>query len=395
MSALLHGLIEITRGSFPCGGNVQETEEEESVPVTLQLCQWKIPQKRKDSTQILMKTPFKKYDYSKPIKKRIRLLDTFDPRPMEFRGTASERLPLLLDSLRGQQLCVSLLFDPKCARSLTNEPTAVSDYQLPSVSELKKTIIEFKKALQVSDAQIREIERDTRDQRHSSLWYSVRRCRLTASQFGRVYSRKASTSPDKPVLELIQCRSLSTPAIRYGIETEPLAIMEYVKYQKAHGHDDLTVTPSGFYISFSHPFLGASPDGSVDDPLNIDKPFGFLEVKCPYSVRDLNPVDACSTSGFCCVCEPGTSLLRLKRNHSYFAQVQGQMAIGGRPWCDFVVYTNKGISIERIEFDRRHWEEELLPKLQSFYDNCLAPELVSPVHALGIPIRDLSESDNI
>ena len=91
VSALLHGLIEITPGSFPCGGNVQETEEEESVPVTSQLCQWKIPQKRKDSTQILMKTPFKKYDYSKQIKKRIRLLDTFDPRPMEFRGTASER----------------------------------------------------------------------------------------------------------------------------------------------------------------------------------------------------------------------------------------------------------------------------------------------------------------
>ena len=24
-----------------------------------------------------------------------------------------------------------------------------------------------------------------------------------------------------------------------------------------------------------------------------------------------------------------------------------------------------------------------------FYDNCLAPEIVSPVHALGLPIRNL------
>ena len=31
----------------------------------------------------------------------------------------------------------------------------------------------------------------------------------------------------------------------------------------------------------------------------------------------------------------------------------------------------------------------LLPKLSEFYDNCLAPEIVSPVHALGLPIRNL------
>jgi len=50
----------------------------------------------------------------------------------------------------------------------------------------------------------------------------------------------------------------------------------------------------------------------------------------------------------------------------YFAQVQGQMGIGGRKWCDFVVYTNKGISIERIHFDASFWKE-LRSKLLDFY----------------------------
>ena len=74
----------------------------------------------------------------------------------------------------------------------------------------------------------------------------------------------------------------------------------------------------------------------------------------------------------------------------YYAQVQGQMAIGDRPWCDFVVYTTKGIHVQRIPFDRRYWEKVLLSKLIKFYDNCLGPEIVSPVHVLGLPIRNLS-----
>ena len=55
--------------------------------------------------------------------------------------------------------------------------------------------------------------------------------------------------------------------------------------------------------------------------------------------------------------------LKLKKAHKYFAQIQGQMAIGERPWCDLVVYTFKGISVERINFDNDFWMLKLLPKL--------------------------------
>ena len=119
-----------------------------------------------------------------------------------------------------------------------------------------------------------------------------------------------------------------------------------------------------------------------------DQPFGFLEVKCPYTCRDLLPEEGCSISGFCCAYDPATSTLKLKRSHAYFAQVQGQMAIGGRMWCDFVIFTRKGVDIQRIMFDKGYWTEQLLPKLE---DNCFAPELVSPIHALGLPMRDLSK----
>ena len=64
------------------------------------------------------------------------------------------------------------------------------------------------------------------------------------------------------------------------------------------------------------------------------------------------------------------------------------MAIGERPWCDFVIFTKKGIS---VVFDEEYWKNTLLPKLEAFFDNCLGPEIVSPMHALGLPMHDLSK----
>ena len=90
------------------------------------------------------------------------------------------------------------------------------------------------------------------------------------------------------------------------------------------------------------------------------------------------------------ICGKNTNMLLRCKDRRPLAQVQGQKAIGERLWCNFVVFTNRGISIERINYDPNYWTNELLPKLESFFDNCLAPE-VSPVHALGLPIRDLSK----
>ena len=178
-------------------------------------------------------------------------------------------------------------------------------------------------------------------------------------------------------------------AIQYGIDNEQLALEKYVSHQNTHGHPDLTVSASGFIIDTSHPFLGASPDGAVYDPVDRQKPFGFLEIKCPYSVRNQTPVEACSSPGFYCTVDTTSGCLHLKESNLYYAQVQGQMGVGGRPWCDSVVYTKKGISVERIPFNETYWNNKLLPKLVQFYDNCVLPEIVSPVHALGLPVRDL------
>ena len=104
------------------------------------------------------------------------------------------------------------------------------------------------------------------------------------------------------------------------------------------------------------------------------------------------PEMACSSKAFCSSLETTTdgAVVNLKTRHAYYSQVQGQMAITGRKWCDFVIYTLKNLSVERIYFDQAFWDGELLPKLTDFYEDCVGPEIVSPMHSIGLPVRNLN-----
>ena len=68
----------------------------------------------------------------------------------------------------------------------------------------------------------------------------------------------------------------------------------------------------------------------------VEHRYGLLEVKGPYKTKTEKKTVplACQDYGKCCcaVTDGGT---QLKKQHAYFYQVQGQMAICHLPWCDF------------------------------------------------------------
>ena len=66
---------------------------------------------------------------------------------------------------------------------------------------------------------------------------------------------------------------------------------------------------------------------------------------------------------------------KLKRQHNYYDQVQGQMAITGVHWCDFFCYTKRGMSIERIFYDENHWDI-VCDKLCGYYLEHFLPRAV-------------------
>ena len=228
------------------------------------------------------------------------------------------------------------------------------------------------------------VEQNTRLQADDSLWHQQRRLRLTASNFGRVAKRRSTTPVGNLVKSLLYGKSFSTEATRWGSTHEADAKKQYLEHLKLQGHTGAEVEDSGLIISSSDPCLACSPDGLV----NISGSTGILEIKCPHKLAKdgFIPVEAARTSSsFFCKLAKDTLKPELKRSHNYFFQVQGTMAITNRSWCDFVVWTPHGFSVERIAFDNNFWEEV---KAKLFYDTAVLPELAVPLHTHGQAIRE-------
>ena len=284
--SLLHALVAMTANNMQLHPSLPSTsavdEEEETMPITSYLCQWKVPKKRKESNQPISAITFEKHDYQKQKKRKLSLTEAT---PLECKGTAQNQLDSFLENVCGESLGVSVLFDPVYCRK--DVPPSHPD--VPTVSVIKATVATFKESFKMPPGKLRQIEQSTREQRNSSLWFSVCRYRITASRFGEVLRRRTNTPPDKLVLSILQPRSFSSVATDWVVDKEPVARQVYVSFQHEQGNNELTVGPSGFLICESHPFLGASPDGTVYDPSNLQQSFGFLELKCPYSQREHTP----------------------------------------------------------------------------------------------------------
>jgi hypothetical protein len=69
----------------------------------------------------------------------------------------------------------------------------------------------------------------------------------------------------------------------------------------------------------------------------------------------------------------GQAYYRLKENHQYYDQVQGQLHVLNAAACDFVVWTKKDISIVRVMKDCT-WTPNM-SKLINFYFDKVIPQI--------------------
>ena len=139
-------------------------------------------------------------------------------------------------------------------------------------------------------------EQETRGQTNNPLWFQIRRYRLTSSNFGLVCKRKLNLSQTKFVQNTILTQKdlSNVSAIRYGQSNESKAAERYAEYMNAGGNN-VQVFHCGVVISNTMPWIAASPDRKV-----IDKVFGFglIEIKCPFTLRNLTPEEACADPNF-------------------------------------------------------------------------------------------------
>jgi len=175
---------------------------------------------------------------------------------------------------------------------------------------------------------------ETADQRTED-WYAARLGKATASRFKDVIAALKSGAPAQAqrdyLTELVVERLTQQPIQRYttaamtwGTEQEPAA---RAAYERATGR---IVEETGF-VCHDTLMAGCSPDGLVDWD-------GLIEIKCPWSTA----------------VHIETLLNGMPTDHT--PQVQGQMWITGREWCDFVSFDPRmpealQLHVQRIQRD--------------------------------------------
>ena len=149
----------------------------------------------------------------------------------------------------------------------------------------------------------------------------------------------------------------------------------YIAHMNSLGNHGISVKKCGFIIHPVKGWIGVSPDGRVTD-LTANKPLGLIAVKCPYTKREMTPMEACKDPNFYCKVINDRDIC-LKPNYRYYHQVQLQFYAGSGTyhWCDFCIYTKKGISVQRIS-PNFEWQRVCIPELESFFDSYVALELV-------------------
>lgn len=184
-------------------------------------------------------------------------------------------------------------------------------------------------------------------------WHNARVGKLTASRAGAALDVNPWQKPDDLIRAMVREYHGAEPefvgniATNYGQQHEPLAVLDYMSETGAN------VVEAGFYTHPKHDWLGASPDGFVGDD-------GMIEVKCPFSLRK------------------GGEFKTLSEQPHYYAQVQVQLAVTGRKWCDFYQWSPHGTRVERVELDAQWWADSLAVLLE-FYHRYIN-ELDNPAH---------------
>ena len=242
-----------------------------------------------------------------------------------------------------------------------------------SLTDKQDELSVFVDNIKVSEEVCALLETATKGQWANKFWFEARTVIITASHFGQVVKRKPDTPPDNLVKYLRGYAKVpETKAMLWGRKMESKAIKAYSQEHMKTCGQVIEVKSKGLVVSPKFPFLGASVDGILD--CQKCGSTGIVEIKCPYKFRHMKPLDCVSDPNFCS--ESVNSQLMLKANHNYLFQVMGQMAILNLQWADFVVWTKKGISIQRITFSPQVWDF-MLRKLHAFYVYGMAAELMT------------------
>ena len=198
---------------------------------------------------------------------------------------------------------------------------------LDNLSEEEKVFVD--NHLRIHKSNSGQIERSTVSQAATPKWFEERKKRLTASNFGSVLNRRKNIYPASLLQKVFGCLTFYSEACQWGKTNEVIAIKKYEEIKS------VTVSKCVLIVNPKWPWLGTSPDGIINQKGKLKA----VEVKCPFSKKELTILEACIDKNFCMKLFNGVP--KLKEGHPYYYQCQGVMALTELDEIDFIVYTNR------------------------------------------------------
>ena len=164
-------------------------------------------------------------------------------------------------------------------------------------------------------------------------WHALRSGRFTATDAKELHTNKKgleTVALEKATFRITQTppEFFTTPAMERGKMLEPMA---RTAYEKATGQE---VKQVGF-CAYDE-YVGCSPDGLVGDE-------GLIEIKCK---NDTNHLFAVINNWI---------------DPKHYAQMQFQMLVTGRKWCDYVLFNDNfgehPLYIQTVQFNDKFQQE--------------------------------------
>ena len=340
-----------------------------STPYTSKECSWNKGKKRDKNPERLSEVKY-------PSKRKLsstHVID-FDPRPKSFRRVTSSHINGLLRDLQSISQKRNEISMWETQLEIKYEDYQLEDVNLDHLMNNAAAILQS-----LTPSKLKQSE-GTDLQSANERWYCERWCRLTASQclsacrIGRLVL-DGDPNADVRAFKFISLHiwginrePFQSYWMRYGLESEPKAILKYEE------QSNTVVCKSGLWVNPNYPFLACSPDGIVGED-------GLLEIKSLKMFKDStieSVVEKWSTlpkvvkQGQCLIIEDGQYIL--KSSHDYYYQIQMQLLVTERIFCDFVLYAENGpVSIERI-YQNEHVIYEIIKCLTALWKRVVAPE---------------------
>ena len=224
------------------------------------------------------------------------------------------------------------IYDPRCKNMSDDELTQHCEEVFKTISITKDESIYLAEA--------------TRLQSLSVLWHTHRKGRITASSFGKVYHTNISTPSVSLRRSILHRPTFRSEATEWGTEKEEIARQAYLEIA-SRKHQSLTLSTTGLCVNPLYPHLGASPDALISD----DAVGRVLLKSSAHLVSEIKTQTLYVIRKMIFFLQHTVTGLNLSQKHNYYFQIQGQLAICERSFCDFVCWTPEGIYTERVTRD--------------------------------------------